>query len=278
MNSTSSTTVLFWLIAFTIAFFSLTFSLYSNLLTTTPTTLLPFLRSVVKQTGFDDFLSIIQQLKRSKHQGKANKCDDSKWDSPLVSTYNVSRVMTVDLNGCANFTSVQKAIDAVPDFSPVTTLIIIDSGTYREKVAVNKSKINLIIQGQGYLNTAISWNDTANSTGGTSSSYTFGAFAPKFIAYNISFQNTAPPPSQGVTGAQALAISILGDQSAFYGCGFYGAQDTLNDHRGRHYFKQCFIQGSIDFIFGNGRSLYEVCSISTNNFFFFFFETTNNLS
>lgn len=139
MNSTRSTTILFWLIAFTIAFFSLTFSLYSNLLTTTtPTTLLPFLRSVVKQTGFDDFLSIIQQLKRSKHhhhhhrsRGKANKCDDSKWDSPLVSTYNVSRVMTVDLNGCANFTSVQKAIDAVPDFSPVTTLIIIDSGTYR---------------------------------------------------------------------------------------------------------------------------------------------------
>ncbi|XP_031129135.1 probable pectinesterase 15 isoform X1 [Ipomoea triloba] len=273
MNSTRSTTILFWLIAFTIAFFSLTFSLYSNLLTTTtPTTLLPFLRSVVKQTGFDDFLSIIQQLKRSKHhhhhhhrrRHKANKCDDSKWDSPLVSTYNVSRVMTVDLNGCANFTSVQKAIDAVPDFSPVTTLIIIDSGTYsREKVAVNKSKINLIIQGQGYLNTAISWNDTANSTGGTSSSYTFGAFAPKFIAYNISFQNTAPPPSQGVTGAQALAISILGDQSAFYGCGFYGAQDTLNDHRGRHYFKQCFIQGSIDFIFGNGRSLYEECIINS---------------
>lgn len=128
----------------------------------------------------------------------------------------------------------------------------------REKVAVNKNKTNLIIQGQGYLNTAISWNDTASSTGGTSSSYTFAVFAPKFIAYNISFQNTAPPPPPGASGAQALAISILGDQSAFYGCGFYGAQDTLNDQRGRHYFKQCFIQGSIDFIFGNARSFYEV--------------------
>jgi len=55
-----------------------------------------------------------------------------------------------------------------------------------------------------------------------------------------------------------VALRVTGDQAAFYGCGFYGAQDTLNDDSGRHYFKECFIQGSIDFIFGNARSLYEV--------------------
>jgi hypothetical protein len=36
-------------------------------------------------------------------------------------------------------------------------------------------------------------------------------------------------------------------------------QDTLYDHRGRHYFENSLIVGSIDFIFGNGRSLYRVC-------------------
>jgi hypothetical protein len=55
-----------------------------------------------------------------------------------------------------------------------------------------------------------------------------------------------------------VAIRINGDQAAFWGCGFFGAQDTLHDDRGRHYFKECFIQGSIDFIFGDARSLYEV--------------------
>lgn len=55
-----------------------------------------------------------------------------------------------------------------------------------------------------------------------------------------------------------MALRISSDQAAFYGCGFYGAQDTLNDDHGRHYFKDCFIQGSIDFIFGNARSLFEV--------------------
>ncbi|KAF3579542.1 hypothetical protein DY000_02029287, partial [Brassica cretica] len=59
------------------------------------------------------------------------------------------------------------------------------------------------------------------------------------------------------------ALKIEGDQCAFYGCGFYGAQDTLLDDRGRHFFKNCFIQGSIDFIFGNGRSLYQDCTINS---------------
>lgn len=55
-----------------------------------------------------------------------------------------------------------------------------------------------------------------------------------------------------------MAIRVSGDQSAFWGCGFFGAQDTLHDDKGRHYFRDCYIQGSIDFIFGNARSLYEV--------------------
>lgn len=77
----------------------------------------------------------------------------------------------------------------------------------------------------------------------------------------ISFErwkNNAPEPDPGEDDAQAVALKIEGDQCAFYGCGFYGAQDTLLDDRGRHFFKNCFIQGSIDFIFGNGRSLYQV--------------------
>ncbi|CAL5336825.1 unnamed protein product [Camellia sinensis] len=54
-------------------------------------------------------------------------------------------------------------------------------------------------------------------------------------------------------------LAGLGDQAAFWGCGFFGAQDTLHDDRGHHYFKDCYIQGSIDFIFGNARSLYKSC-------------------
>ncbi|KAI3938843.1 hypothetical protein MKW98_018300 [Papaver atlanticum] len=227
---------------------------------------------VVKLTGIDELFSLLRNITPSRHhrshhhphQSRTTKCGKTQWKkSSLIADYDVSLVLTVDLNGCGNFSSVQKAVDAVPDNSPTRTLIIVDSGVYREKVVVPIKKTNLILQGKDYRNTSIAWNDTANSTGGTIYSSTFAVYSSNFTAYNISFQNTAPPPSPGDVGAQALAIKISGDQAAFYGCGFYGAQDTLHDDQGRHYFKECYIQGSIDFIFGNARSLYEDCTINS---------------
>lgn len=91
-------------------------------------------------------------------------------------------------------------------------------------------------------------------------------FMVRFLCCGLCVKNTAPPPSPGKVGEQAVALRITGDQGAFYGCGFYGAQDTLNDDSGRHYFKECFIEGSIDFIFGNARSLYEVKKIHKTSF------------
>ena len=46
-------------------------------------------------------------------------------------------------------------MDALSDLRPARTLIIVDSGTHREKVTVSTNKTNLIIQGQSYLNTTI---------------------------------------------------------------------------------------------------------------------------
>jgi pectinesterase len=60
---------------------------------------------------------------------------------------------------------------------------------------------------------------------------------------------------------QAVAVRITSDMAAFYSCAILGYQDTLYDHNGRHYFKDCFIQGSIDFIFGDGLSMYKVSSL-----------------
>lgn len=54
------------------------------------------------------------------------------------------------------------------------------------------------------------------------------------------------------------AIAIEADKAAFYGCGFVGVQDTLTDWIGRHFFKSCYIQGSVDFIWGQGQSVYQV--------------------
>ncbi|CAI0469821.1 unnamed protein product, partial [Linum tenue] len=73
----------------------------------------------------------------------------------------------------------------------------------------------------------------------------------------VTLQNTAPHVI-GSRGGQGVAIRVSGTKAAFYNCSFYGNQDTLYDHKGLHYFNSCFIQGSVDFIFGSGTSLYEV--------------------
>ncbi|CAJ1909439.1 unnamed protein product [Sphenostylis stenocarpa] len=187
-------------------------------------------------------------------------CDDFPPGTPPPDT-NTTSYLCVDRKGCCNFTTVQAAVNAVPNLSVQRTIIWINSGMYYEKVIVPKTKPNITFQGQGYTSTAIAWNDTALSANGTFYSASVQVFASNFIAKNISFMNLAPMPSPGAVGAQAVAIRVSGDQSEFRGCGFFGAQDTLHDDKGRHYFKDCYIQGSIDFIFGNARSLYENCQI-----------------
>ncbi|XP_065856978.1 probable pectinesterase 15 isoform X1 [Euphorbia lathyris] len=245
-----------WVFAFLIALISILISLY-GIPPSSPSVLLSRILSTQHHHHH-----------HHHHRGRGGECDKNRWNSRTIKRYKrviyrygVGHIVTVDSKGCGNVNSVQKAVDGAPDFSSSPTLIIIDSGTYREKVVVHSNKSNLIIQGQGFLNTVIEWNDTANSTGATVYSASFAIFALNFTAYNISFKNTAPNPSPGEVGGQAVAIRVAGDQAAFYGCGFYGAQDTLHDDHGRHYFKHCFIQGSIDFIFGNARSLFEHCII-----------------
>ncbi|KAF8414248.1 hypothetical protein HHK36_002248 [Tetracentron sinense] len=67
--------------------------------------------------------------------------------------------------------------------------------------------------------------------------------------------------ANGGRGMQAVALRIAGDKAMFYRVRFLGAQDTLLDLSGTHYFYQCYIQGTVDFIFGNARSLYQGCII-----------------
>lgn len=146
---TTRTITLLWLSSFLILLVSMIVSLNpnhdhssTNLFTSfnvNSSLNLNFLQRMIKKSVFEDFIYIIEELarRRSRHHHShrrkkhKNSCDDSAWKSQLIAAYSVSLVFTVDLKGCANFSSVQKAVDAVPDFSPAKALIIIDSGTYR---------------------------------------------------------------------------------------------------------------------------------------------------
>lgn len=71
-------------------------------------------------------------------------------------------------------------------------------------------------------------------------------------------QNSSPKPDPKKSDGQAVAMRISGDKAAFHNCKFIGFQDTLCDDQGRHLFENCYIEGTVDFIFGNGKSIYRV--------------------
>lgn len=66
----------------------------------------------------------------------------------------------------------------------------------------------------------------------------------------------------GVVNNRSVAAYVAADKVAFYHCAFYSRFNTLFDSKGRHYYDNCYITGSIDFIFGRARSIFNVSQLS----------------
>ncbi|XP_010535938.1 PREDICTED: probable pectinesterase 53 [Tarenaya hassleriana] len=166
-----------------------------------------------------------------------------------------------------DFVKIQDAIDSLPFVNLVRVVIKVHSGVYTEKVNIPPMKSFITMEGEGAEKTIVQWGDSAQTPGargqplGTFNSATFAVNAPFFVAKNITFKNTTPVPPPGAVGKQAVALRVSADNAVFMGCQILGAQDTLYDHLGRHYYKDCYIEGSVDFIFGNALSLYEGCHV-----------------
>lgn len=79
---------------------------------------------------------------------------------------------------------------------------------------------------------------------------------------SLLMQNEAPTGMAFTSQNQSVAAFVGSDMAAFYHCGFYSTHNTLFDYKGRHYYDDCYIQGSIDFIFGRGRSIFHVSAIN----------------
>ncbi len=189
--------------------------------------------------------------------------------SALISLLSLSNVLGNDYDfivakdGSGDFVTVQEAINAVPDFRKNKTRIFIKEGTYKEKLILPASKTNVSFIGETLERTILTYDDYAskkNSFGesvGTTGSTSFYIFAENFTAENITFENSAGPIGQ------AVAVRIDGDKVAFKNCRFLGFQDTLYPHgeNSRQYYKNCYIEGTVDFIFGWSTAVFDSCTI-----------------
>ena len=62
-------------------------------------------------------------------------------------------------------------------------------------------------------------------------------------------------------GSQALALLVTGDRAIFRNVRLLGNQDTLYAGSKRQYFVDCYIEGNVDFIFGDAKAVFEGCEI-----------------
>lgn len=177
--------------------------------------------------------------------------------------YALDYDLIVAKDGSGDYSTVQQAIDAVPSFRAKQTKIYIKNGIYKEKIVLSEIKKNIVLIGEDKFHTILTYDDYAqrnnsfNEPIGTSGSATFYAIGDGFVAHNITFENTAGPVGQ------AVAIWVGADKALFYNCRFLGFQDTLYTYgKGvRQLYLACYIEGTVDFIFGSSTAWFEDCEI-----------------
>ncbi|HUL44696.1 MAG TPA: pectinesterase family protein, partial [Bacteroidota bacterium] len=174
----------------------------------------------------------------------------------------------VSKDGSGNYTTVQAAFRDVPNNYTGHWTIFVRKGVYYEKDTLTSSKVNVILQGENRDSTIITYDDYADRYGsgnpGTSGSFTIAIDASDFIAKDITFRNTYSPQT-GVTGTQAVALRTQGDRHQYINCKILGYQDTYytwgGSGAGRMYHRDCFIEGTVDFIFGRNIVVFDNCTI-----------------
>ncbi|XP_031500818.1 putative pectinesterase 63 [Nymphaea colorata] len=205
-----------------------------------------------------------QEMQNFQFSSMAAKDTDGGLDPKLQDAEKKKKVIVVAADGSGNFKTITDAIKSVPAGNTGRVIVKIKSGTYKEKVLIDKNKPFITFYGNPSSKPTIVYDGTAAKYG-TFYSATVCVMSNYFMAVNIIFQNSAPKPKPGSQGGQAVALRIAGERAAFYSCDFIGYQDTLHDDSGLHYFKDCTIQGTVDFIFGDGRSYYTGCNLVSVN-------------
>ena len=160
-----------------------------------------------------------------------------------------------------DYTSIQQALDHHP-FAPAGYRVIISivPGTYHERIIVtqNHNDITLLGLGKGPEDVVITNSLNAKTAGGTFFTETAEINGDAFEADNLTFENSA-----GNTG-QAVAVAARSDRAVFKHCRFLGHQDTLFADYGRQYYLDSYIEGGVDFIFGNAAAVFDHTELHAN--------------
>lgn len=181
--------------------------------------------------------------------------------------------IVVARDGSGQFRNINEAIDVCRAFMEYHKVIYVKKGVYKEKLIIPSFLTNIEICGEDRDETIITYDDHANIKYdylpndhklGTFATYTLKIEGNDIRLKNITIQNSAPRLGQ------AVALHTEGDRLIFINCRFLGDQDTVYTgiENTRLYFKDCYIEGTTDFIFGPSIAWFENCDIKnkTNSY------------
>jgi len=162
----------------------------------------------------------------------------------------------VATDGSGNYTTVSEAVASAPKKGETRYIIYVKAGTYNETVRIASGKTNLMLVGDGMNLTIITGSLNVVDGSTTFNSATVAVVADGFIAQDIWFQNTA-----GAQKHQAVALRVGSDQSVINRCRIDAYQDTLYTTSNRQFYRDSYIIGTVDFIFGNAAVVFQNCQI-----------------
>jgi pectinesterase len=178
----------------------------------------------------------------------------------------VSPDVKTGIEATSEFPTIQMAMDhhpfagKGPNGRQGRVYIEIQPGVYHERVIVTQNHTNITLVGMGKSPSDVVITNSLNAkqVGGTFFTETVEINGAGFEADNLTFENTA-----GNTG-QAVAAAVRADRAVFKKCRFLGHQDTLFADYGRQYYVDSYIEGGVDFIFGNGTVVFDHSEIHAN--------------
>ncbi len=187
------------------------------------------------------------------------------------------RSVTVAADGSGDFRDVQAAVDSAPGGY---LTVRIKPGVYRQVVTIAANGMELRGLGARPEDVVLTFGNSHGTAGGsTTKSASTTISGDDFAAENLTFDNSFSREHPEVhTDAQAVALLTLGDRQVYRHVRLIGAQDTLYANSktchtadeakaalpcraARQYFADCYIEGHVDFIFGDAKAVFDRCEI-----------------
>ncbi len=166
-------------------------------------------------------------------------------------------ILRVAADGSGQYKTIAAALNTISSSNTTPTQLRIKPGTYREKLSITKPFVTFCGETGKETSTILTYSDGASTLNSSGTAIgTSGSASVTIKTNDISMENITIENSFGV-GSQAVALLAQGQRLQFRNCRLLANQDTLYAHSGTQYYRNCHIQGTVDFIFGAATAVFE---------------------